>query len=1028
MALSVSPSLYDQTSSTFFLRSTNGQLDPVKFGSTSFTYDALAGDWDGDGNLGTGLFQTNNAKFYLRDDSGSVNSFRFGSVATADAGKYQALAGDWDGDDNVGVALYDETSSTFFTRTDDGVVTSIRMGSAAKAQAGDYQGIAGDWDGDGDSDVGLYDQVSGTFYLRAENGALDSFRLGSVAKAQAGDYQVVTGDWDGDGESDVGLYDNVSGTYFLRNGDGTIEQLRFGSVATAQAGGYQALGVPTPVEQTPGETFTLTTDVDLINGTANNDTIEGTDTTYTTGDVILGNGGNNVLNIEAAANPAETATVAGVQSINFNAKSFATLTYDAAGVVGNGTTITFNNTQVGGSTSGTVNNVASSATVAAGSQMTGTFTVDLGASASGVTVNGASASTIAVTDAGKGGVTVVSDKTGTTGTPVNVSVDGAGSTTGGIADDAATVKAMGVVSLETATSNSQVENLTLEGNGAAATFDLDATGDAPEKVTFTGDQDVTLIGTAAQFDTETAIDNTTAGTTTIKIDDGASANLEKLAVDVIEIADGAAAAAATYNVADEATVKLSPAALTAGGNLIFDSTVIGNTDTAETLTLEIDDAVDLDANALDTKDFETLNLSTADADINADDSNVVIANLIASAGANAVVNVTGATDLTLTAVTAKEIAAGGFTGNLAATLSANMNKITTGSGDDTFTAYDGDFTIMANGGSDTLNVVDSLDLSDNTVSMTGIDVININSDGDAAVDTLKLKSSILDGTSYVVKGNETTDPDILEAVMDATTLDLSSLVVDTTSATVTVTNTAVNGIAQSIQGSNGADTLNSVGAGNVTMNGNGGNDSITTAGGADVINGGAGNDNIVSGAGNDTVTGGEGADNITGGGGADTIILTETTSAEDNVIYAALTDGSAAGQVGGTFTGFDVITGFNTTVDDLIFDSNYQNDGAVDTSFISASTVVAGTAATSAANDLTAADITNVDKVAAFLSDGTYTTSGAGNDDLVAITFDDFTALYTVTDAAGGGDIVAGEISLLGTVDETLVTGDLVIA
>lgn len=775
-----------------------------------------------------------------------------------------------------------------------------------------------------------------------------------------------------------------------------------------------------------GQTFTLTSDADVPSLTAGDDTINATDTTYDAGDVIVGSGGADTLNIEASASNGETAVVTGVGTINFNAASFATLTYDAAGVVGSDTTINFNNTQVAGATGGTVSNVTSGATVVAGSQVTGTFTVDLDSTASGVTVNAGSAGNVAVTDAGTGGVTVTSDKTGTTGTPVTISVDGDGDATGGVADDAATVKAKGVVTLNT-NATDQVENLTLEGNAAAATFNLDA-GDVPETITFTGDQDVTLVGAASQFATETATDSTTAGTTTIKISDGAAANFEKLAVDVIEIADEAVGAA-TVNVADNATVKISTEDVATGGLLTLNSTVVGNTDSAETLNLEIDDLADMAANGVNTADFETLNLSTSDASDTTGDGKVTLANLVASTGANSVVNITGATDLTLTAVTATKILAGDFTGKLAATLSANMKDVTSGSGDDTFTAYNGDFTVVAGGGNDTLNVADTLDLSDDTVSLTGVETLNINSDGDAAADTFSLKSSILDGSSYIVKGNEAANPDVLAAVMDATTLDLSNLVVDTTTATVTITNTAVNGIAQTIQGSNGADTLTSVGAGNVTMTANGGNDVITTAGGADSIDGGAGDDQIVTGAGNDTITGGEGIDHITGGAGGDTINLTETTSAADEVVFAALTDGSAAGQVSGTFSGYDVITGFKSGVDDFVFDSNYQNDGAVDTGNVNgAVTVVAGTAATNASNDLTSADVTNVDKIAAFLSDGTYTTSTATNDDIVAITFDDFTALYVVTDAVAGGDIAAGEIKMLGTVDETLLAGDILIA
>lgn len=779
----------------------------------------------------------------------------------------------------------------------------------------------------------------------------------------------------------------------------------------------------------PGDNFSLTANADVLEGTANNDSFTATDTTYNAGDVILGGSGNDTLTIEAAAGNAAAATVAGVENVVFNAKSFTNLAFNAENVVGNNTTITFNNTQTAGATGGTVNNVGSGATVVAGSQMTGTFTVDLTDTATGVTVNGGNAGTVNVTEAGQGGVTVVSDKVGTANTPVNISVDGDGDATAGTANDAATVKAKGVVNLNTqAAAGNQVENLTLAGNGQAVTYNLDATAtqvDAPEKITFTGDQDVTLVGGAAQFDTETATDNTTAGTTTIRINDDATADLSKLAVDLITIADGTTGAV-TYSVANNANVKL--VADTKGG--VIDSTVAANTDSAETLNLEIDDLGDQTLTT-DIDDFETVNLSTSDSSATTGDSKVTINDLKASKGQNSVVNITGAVDLVLSDVEATKIAAGDFTGKLTALLSADMKNITTGSGDDTFNAYDGDFTVVAGAGNDTLNFAAATDLSNDTVSLTGVESIVLNAGGAAAdaTEVVKFKSSVIDSASYIVKGTGATNLDTLDVVLDSTSVDLSKLVVDTTTANVSISNGSVNGLAQNILGSNGADTLTSTGSGAVTMNGNAGADVITTAGGNDVINGGAGNDRLVTGTGNDSVTGGEGADHIIAGAGGDTIDLTETTSAQDAVVFAALTDGSAAGQAAGTFTGHDVITGFESGSDKFVFDSNYQFNGAVDTAIGTTlganAVVVSGTDGSTNNLDVTAADATNVDSMLAFFQDvlGSNSTTG---DAIVAVNFGDSSAFYNIND--GGDAIAAGEIQLLGVVDSAVAQVDFVTA
>ena len=68
--------------------------------------------------------------------------------------------------------------------------------------------------------------------------------------------------------------------------------------------------------------------------------------------------------------------------------------------------------------------------------------------------------------------------------------------------------------------------------------------------------------------------------------------------------------------------------------------------------------------------------------------------------------------------------------------------------------------------------------------------------------------------------------------------------------------------------------------------GGAGNDAITGGSGDDTFVGGAGNDSITAGKGNDSITGGEGVDRIISGGGMDTIVLTESTSVIDTIVFA----------------------------------------------------------------------------------------------------------------------------------------------
>jgi Ca2+-binding RTX toxin-like protein len=209
-----------------------------------------------------------------------------------------------------------------------------------------------------------------------------------------------------------------------------------------------------------------------------------------------------------------------------------------------------------------------------------------------------------------------------------------------------------------------------------------------------------------------------------------------------------------------------------------------------------------------------------------------------------------------------------------------------------------------------------------------------------------------------------------------------------------------------------------------------GADTITGNSGADTISTGAGNDTIDGAAGNDVITAGNGADEITVGTGKDTVDLSETVSATDVVIFAAADDGGEAGETGGTFAGFDVITGFDTTVDDIQYDGSGVDTGA------EAELIIAGTVGD---NDITASNYTDVDDVLAFINDAEVVALadavGTGNDDgeydanedfLIAVTIgSSLTALYEFTSAAGGdaGDL---EVALVATVDAKLVAADFI--
>jgi Ca2+-binding RTX toxin-like protein len=98
---------------------------------------------------------------------------------------------------------------------------------------------------------------------------------------------------------------------------------------------------------------------------------------------------------------------------------------------------------------------------------------------------------------------------------------------------------------------------------------------------------------------------------------------------------------------------------------------------------------------------------------------------------------------------------------------------------------------------------------------------------------------------------------------------------------------------------------------------------ITGGAGADTLTGGAGADRLSGGVGDDSISGGAGADTITGGQGNDVIVLTESTSAADVVLFAGGI-GTAGSKDRVATLGLDTITGINlgtatTAVDKLQF-------------------------------------------------------------------------------------------------------------
>jgi S-layer protein len=618
---------------------------------------------------------------------------------------------------------------------------------------------------------------------------------------------------------------------------------------------------PTPTEtptEVPGSSFALTTAADIIEGTANVDTITATNLTYGAGDIILGGSGTDTLTITATGAVAAATTVAGVENINVNSSGVYAASFDAAGVVAISSTIKVANSVATGSF--TVANVGTGATIDA-SGVTGALTVDNSAA-------GAASASLSLTLAANSAASQT------------VVLRGSG------AADVATVAATGTVALTTNSTN-QIETVNLSGNGAAATYTITGTADT---YNLTGTQNVTVSGNMDSFDTKTLTDNSTAGATTLKLtaDGGVvggavGGDLSKTGADLLDIAFGSAAA--TFVVKGGQAVKVSTANT---GALTFD--INDNTTTNTTGSLSVDLGVALHASGLaldatgSTDNITALTLTNSTAD----------QSFTLAAGSLADVTVSGTKALTLsTTSTAKSLNASGLSGVLTVNYdgATDIATVTGGSGADVFAfapGYaNGALTIDGGAGVDKVTVAATERLDG--ASFSNVEVFQLADNIDAS-----FKASQLSGKNYVftgVDGGETVTIGVNSGTskqLDATTIDLSQLSFDANVDLLTidasdVADTIALGMALTITGSSIADD-------------------ITANSGADNINGGAGNDTINGGAGNDTIIGGAGADEITGGAGDDTINLAtgETSAAIDTVIFEATAVGN----------GVDTITGF----------------------------------------------------------------------------------------------------------------------
>lgn len=607
-----------------------------------------------------------------------------------------------------------------------------------------------------------------------------------------------------------------------------------------------------------GETFTLTTDVDNVPGTAGNDIINGTDTTLTPFDVINGAAGVDTLNLTFSAaydfdTDAAGATVTNVENVVINAAA-VDVDGDISGWTGvENVTVTI----AGASADVDLVTAASNSVTITGSQ---DITIeDATATTVSITANDADDSEDDVVNVTAAAMTTLNlkvaegtdvtldtestaltinaagtfDTDGTAGNATAAVVDAAGIVTDltiNVTADSAldldfaqatSLAVLGSADLTlTATDLGAVESVTVAGS-AGLTGDLSGMGALESIVsTSTGDIEVTIAATALEVTTgagdDTIIQATGLGATQV-INTGAGD-------DRVELGAAANAGARVDGGDGEDTIAVVSAAV--GAN---HSAVISNFE-----ILEVTDAL---AAGLNVANFDNI-------------QNVVLA---AGTGAQTISGInTGATVTYGAANTGKSTLT--VTNALAGT--ADVINVVLNAG------ATADFDEIEAANVETVNVESTTTAADpttvtNTVGLTIAAAETLNVTGDAAL--------VLD---LAMTSLET----VAAADFDA------GLTVNLTGNANDVTVTVGDGD-NDVTGGSGDDTI-TAGNGDNAIDGGDGDDTITTGDGDDTIDGGDGDDVIVAGNGTNDITGGEGADTMTGGDGVDTYIYTAASESQ----------------------------------------------------------------------------------------------------------------------------------------------------
>ena len=189
------PGVFRPSTGQFILQFSPRLIVTVNFGQSGDL--AVVGDWDGNGIDTPGVFNPASGQWQLTNGIKGLNvnnstppvnfTFTFGQVGDT------PIAGDWDGNGIDGVGLFRTGNSNFILSN--GFQGTIDIKPFIFGSLGS-RAIAGDWDGDGIDTIGVFSPNTGVMALNNVNSTGNG--VGDIVFnfGQSGDIPLA-GDWDG---------------------------------------------------------------------------------------------------------------------------------------------------------------------------------------------------------------------------------------------------------------------------------------------------------------------------------------------------------------------------------------------------------------------------------------------------------------------------------------------------------------------------------------------------------------------------------------------------------------------------------------------------------------------------------------------------------------------------------------------------------------------------------------------------------------------------------------------------------------